>query len=136
MIRSLGADELLGGTSYDADVTLVLAGSAPVVGPRHLGDVPVRVTNTSTGETIFVRIYGPRDGLVVTLGQATFPATGVDVVHVFVDVPVGPRVVRAYRTTTAPATDDAPFDPAAARSRATSITVVQGGITEVELELP
>lgn len=144
ILRSLGADRQPLGVDYDADVTLVLSSSTlPVVGPRHTGDVPVRVKTTNVpDEVVIVRIYGARDGDIVTLdewppaGSPSVPANGADVPLIFQDVPIGPRVVRAYRTTKPPATMDAPFDGAATSSPMHAITVVQGGLAEVEIELP
>lgn len=138
ILRSRGADRELGGIDYDADLTLVLSRTAPlpIVGPRHTGAVPVRVTNTgAAGAFVVARIYGPVDGKIITLDEQS-GSTGADVPLLFKDIPVGPRVIRAYRTDTVPATRETPFELGEVRSPVRAITVVQGGIAEVELELP
>lgn len=138
-IRTLGASGLVGGTGYEADETLVFESTLPTTVPaRHVGDVLVRVrTTAATGENVYIRIYGPTDGDVVTLGQSVgVPANGTDVVHTFLDIPIGTRVLRAYRSANEPATMESEFDGAAVRSSIRNIEVLQGGIPEVELTLP
>jgi len=138
ILRSRGADRELGGIDYDADLTLVVSSTAPlsIVGPRHTGAVPVRVTNTgAAGGFVVVRIYGPVDGRIVTLGEQSGSAGG-DALFLFDEIPVGPRVVRAYRTDVVPETPQAPFEIDDLRSPIRAITVVQGGIPELELEIP
>lgn len=138
-IRTLGADGLAGGTDFAADATLVLESTLPTTQPaRHVGAVPVRVhTSAATGENVYVRLYGPVDGDVVTLAQTDpVEATGADVVHTFTNVPIGVRIVRAYRSAAAPSTAEHEFDASAALSPIRVIRVVQGGIPEVELTLP
>ena len=137
MLRSLGANGMDGGMGYDADLTLTfISTESGTTAARHLGAVPVRVTNTGTEDTVFIRIYGPREGRIVTLDQVDAKAVGQDFVHVFESVPVGPRVVRAYLAASAPVTTDSVFEETVARSRSIPVTVVQGGIPEVLLELP
>jgi prepilin-type N-terminal cleavage/methylation domain-containing protein len=140
-IRTLGADGVAGGAGFDADATLVLASTLPVVlDARYAGDVPVRVRSAAVAEEfIVVRIFGARDGALVTLFESE-PAksNGDDVLHTFVDVPVGPRAVRAYRTlqSNLPSTPEEAFTGAFARSAVRAVTVVQGGVAEIEIELP
>lgn len=138
ILISRGANGLDGGVDYDLDLPLVLESTTPpLVGARHRGSVPVRVTHTAAPEErIVVRIYGPRDGDVVTLGQLPIvKSDGLDVVGTFPDIPVGPRVVRAYRVTADPASLEDEITTSV-KSRVTAVTVVQGGIPEVLLELP
>jgi prepilin-type N-terminal cleavage/methylation domain-containing protein len=137
-VRTFGADQAAGGAGFEADSTLVIESTLPTeLSARHRGDVPVRVrAPAATGEFVIVRLFGPRNGALATLEESpAVPASGADVLHTFTNVPVGPRVVRAYRSAVLPASAEEPIDPAAVRTPIRAVTVVQGGVAEIELEL-
>lgn len=134
-IRSLGADAAVGGTGYDADATLVIESTLPdALGARHLGTVPVRVLNAAIVTDVLVRLYAPVNGTIVTF-QQELTDSGDDGACVFTNVPIGPRVVRVYRAdpTTVGADVQLTGMP---RSPIHPVDVVQGGVTEIEFELP
>lgn len=148
VIRTLGADGAPGGSGFDADTEVALM--SPTQSARHLGAVPVRVRTTSETEIpVCVRLYGAREGATVfvevadtvrprkwqgvTLQVSGAAKAGKDFQHTFTGVTVGPHAVRAYMA--APQNEDTAYS-SEERSPIRAITVVQGGIPEVELELP
>ncbi|MFN8826366.1 MAG: prepilin-type N-terminal cleavage/methylation domain-containing protein [Planctomycetota bacterium] len=135
-IVSLGADQLDGGTGFAADLPIVVQRTAaPLQAPRHLGTVPVQVqTSPSGGAVLVVRVYGPRDGALATLQQVVLTpfAAGSTVTINLVDVPIGPRIVRAYQVAQAPATPDTPL-AAVAKSRVQPVAVEPFASPIVEL---
>ncbi len=132
-ISSLGADGEDGGEGYDEDLALEL-GSVGI--SRHLGAIPVRVVpDPNVGGQIVVRVFGPQNGKLVTLQQqVAATAGGADAQFVFADIPIGPRVVRAYQITLPPTAKDLPLQFAIA-SEIRAVVVVHGGIPEVEFDL-
>jgi prepilin-type N-terminal cleavage/methylation domain-containing protein len=139
IIESLGSDVATGGTGYDEDLAIAIhRTTAPIVGPRHMGSVPVRVfpsDDPGAGANVIVRVYGPVEGKVETIAQHTFLASGGVGTHTFADLAIGARVLRAYQV------DDpipAEEDPIASAHHTAPIhvTVVHGGVSEITLTLP
>lgn len=132
-IRSRGADLEDGGDGYAEDLEVAY----PTVGAtRHLGVIPVRVLPLAgAGGQLVVRVYGPENGKLVTLLQQVV-ATGAStsIALAFVDVSIGPRVVRAYQTDTPPPTKDLPIG-AGVSSKIEPIVVVAGGIPELVIDM-
>lgn len=137
-IVSLGADQLEGGTGFDSDLPVVVQRtSSPVVPARHLGTVPVQVqTSASGGPVLVVRLYGPRDGTLVTLVQNVHTAfvAGGSVTSNLIDAPIGPRIVRAYQVVSAPASLDEPL-VVGARSRVQPVAVEAFASPLVDLQV-
>lgn len=135
-VVSLGADQLDGGTGFAADLPIVVQRTtAPLVAPRHLGTVPVQVqTSAGGGAVLVVRAYGPRDGAPATLQQVVLTAfaPGSTVTTNLVDVPIGPRVVRAYQVAQPPATPETPL-AAGSKSRVQPVAVEPFAAPIVEL---
>lgn len=142
---ALGADGVLlpDGTGYDAFSAVVLESTlataiTPEVAARHVGDVPVRVTNLPPASRVLLRIYGARDGSAVTLDQVgpLAEATGA-VQWVFEDVPIGPRALRAYLLDSTEVPDaEVEVESAFAPSSIVPVTVLAGGVHEVVIEFP
>lgn len=137
-IVSLGADQLDSGTGFASDLPVVVQRTvAPIVPARHLGALPVQVqSSASGGPVLVVRLYGPRDGTLVTLVQnvhTTF-APGSNVLSNLLDVPIGPRIVRAYQVAAAPLTVDEPL-LAGSRSRVQPVTVEPFASPLVDLQV-
>jgi len=144
-VISLGADGVLlpDGVGYDAFDIVVLESTVateitPEIAARHLGDVPVRVSNLPAGSRVLLRVYGPRDGLAVTLDQeGPLAEAGGEVQWVFSNVPIGARVLRAYRLDSTEVPDEeAEVVSAFAHGPIVPITVLAGGIHEVVIEFP
>lgn len=138
--RTLGADNAAGGTGYDEDLAVVVhRTTAPAVGPRHQGDLPVRVTPSTApgaGARVVVRIYGPVDGQVRTIAQQVFLSSAGTTTFTFAAVSIGPRVLRAYQTDEDPtATPEAPVTVASHRTSAVALAVVAGALPELQLTL-
>lgn len=135
-VVSLGSDQVDGGTGFAADLPIVVQRTvAPVVAPRHLGTVPVQVqTSPGGGAVLVVRAYGPRDGALATLQQVVLTAfaPGSGMIVNLVDVPIGPRIVRAYQVAQAPATPETPL-ATAAKSRVQPVAVEPFASPIVEL---
>lgn len=132
-IVSLGFDGEDGGEGYDEDLEQILSDTTFA---RHVGLVPVRVTPvTGGGAHIIVRIYGPIDGAVATLDQQSAPATIGDAPLLFLNIPIGHRIVRAYQFgPELPLTWEQPL-PGAIASELVSIVVVSGGVPEISIDL-
>ena len=119
ILRSLGRDQAVGGTNYDADLTLIFeAGAGAVTAELATQEenrwqkpliVYVYYDDSSTnpdpdnGDKIVVRLYGPTldDSGNVTLGTIaqeiqTYSSDG-PVTLTFAAEPIGPRVIRAYQ---------------------------------------
>ncbi|MGE3165121.1 MAG: prepilin-type N-terminal cleavage/methylation domain-containing protein [Planctomycetota bacterium] len=132
-IVALGSDGEAGGVGYATDLAVTL--ESALVPARYHGDVPVRVSGVPAGEWVILRIYGPVDGSAGTVAQVgPLLETGGIVTALFADVSIGRRVLRAYRVaaSTVVAADD-PIGGAVA-GRVTPLTVVQGGVDEIQLE--
>ena len=133
ILRSLGRDRLIGGTNYDADLSLVFESDAPISGLTTQAEnrwqksltVYVYYNDSSTnpelanGDKIVVRVYGPvADPTTgaVTLGtiqqeiveysSSTVPPAPFPVSVTFSDLPIGPRIIRAYQLLNASADPD------------------------------
>lgn len=152
-VISLGADGLVGGTGYDADLSVTFHSTVvPVQAPVQHGDVPVRVTGlTPLADEVVIRVYGPvydesafppeegKAGTVLPLGiqvDTVFTADAQGVVSTtFEDVPIGPRVLRAYVIVpgSPPASKDDP--PGGGSSPVRPIMVVAGGLQEVVIDM-
>lgn len=128
ILRSRGADGQIGGADFDADLLLVLAAETPAVTAgladdetdRSVGDLVVRVHRDTLGEPaqvgegnrVLVRVYGPAEGTLSTLGAHTFTVGSPAIFqHVFTGLPLGPKIVRAYQADAAnlPVDDETPF---------------------------
>lgn len=110
IVASYGADAAAAGAGYAADLALAVEATSATVVPvavraRHRGSVAVDVQMTGvSGGTLVVRLFGPVAGALAVLDQ--YPsagasldfAPGTSVPVTFDDVPIGPRVLRAYRT--------------------------------------
>jgi len=132
ILRSLGRDQTVGGTSYDADLSLIFEANASAVSAGLAAQVQNRWAKTvvayiyyndtftnpdpDTGTKIVVRIYGPVvddatgaielgtiDESITDLAVSEGP---VPVSVTFSDLSVGPRIIRAYQldTSSDPAT--------------------------------
>jgi type II secretory pathway pseudopilin PulG len=141
---SFGADGLEGGTDYAQDLTVSIERTvAPVQAARHRGAISVRVESNVSSGFVVVRVYGPIDGDVRTLldsatlvpAQHVFSAGATEMSVTFENLPVGPRVVRAYASATEPRNADAEIDSPTARSKPVQVALVQGGVATVEIEL-
>ncbi|MCH2131937.1 MAG: prepilin-type N-terminal cleavage/methylation domain-containing protein [Pirellulaceae bacterium] len=135
VLRSLGRDQAVGGTNYDADLSLIFeadadavtVGLATQVENRWQKSLTVYVyyndssTNpeVANGDKIVVRVYGPvADPTTgaVTLGtiqqeiveysSSTVPPAPFPVSVTFSDLPIGPRIIRAYQLLNASADPD------------------------------
>jgi len=137
-VGNLGADGAAGGASYDLDVEVAFVRTTAPTLQRTRGALAVRVTPRSPGpgEYVVVRVYGPVDGVVQTIAEQHVAApdeTPIALPTAF-DLAIGPRVVRAYQTTTLPATPESPI-VATRRSAVTTVTIVAGGLPELSLDL-
>lgn len=149
-LLTLGADNAIGGTNYDADLRSAIHATnvTPVIGPRHTGSIPIRVTPANTGTvTLIVRLYGPNeDGSPRTLAQQVFVAAAGAQTHTFPNISIGRRVARAYETTETDLTavtleaelgsGGTSVIPITRMSRPINIDVPQGGVSEIEIEWP
>lgn len=155
---TLGADGAIGGANYDADLKSAIHATTvtPVVGPRHKGFIPIRVTPTTAGTvTLIVRVYGPgADGAPHTLDQKDFQAAVGAQTYTFKGpdlegLTIGRRIVRAYETTetdiSAVLSDPesllssdpvASIIPLSRISRPINVDLPQGGVSEIEIEWP
>ncbi|MDG2222249.1 MAG: prepilin-type N-terminal cleavage/methylation domain-containing protein [Rubripirellula sp.] len=130
MLRSLGRDQAVGGSTYDADISLIFqadAGAVPnlAIQQENRWQKPLTVyvfyrdsaTNPDpeNGQKIVVRLYGPvaeEATGVVTLGTiaqekpSTEYTTEAPVAVLFENLSVGPRIIRAYQMSSDPASDD------------------------------
>lgn len=122
ILRSLGRDQAVGGTNYDADLSLIFeaeqnavdAGLATQVENRWKKPLLVYVyyedsstnPNPTNGDKIVVRLYGPtsdNSGNVTlgTIAQQTRELNVEDgpipVTLTFAAEPIGPRIIRAYQ---------------------------------------
>lgn len=145
-VLSYGADAAATGNGYDADLSSIVEATGTELSPlpipaRHRGDVPVQVqTLSSGGDVLVVRVYGPVAGALAVVQQEVrspsgTPFTpGLPVDLTLADVPIGPRVLRAYQTTgTLPtATDPVPAGP---RSPVLPITVEPYAIQPLQLTI-
>lgn len=136
VVRSLGADGAPGGEGYaaDLDVSALVAGGVD----RHTGTLRIRVDVTGVREPLrlVIRAYGPRDGVVRSLGHLhrAIAADGEWRVE-FDGLPIGDAVVRAYLVEDEGAvTADASLD-AVSKSRIVPVVVVAGSAPEVSIEL-
>ncbi len=139
IVETLGADVQADGEGYDEDLSIVIhRTTAPAIGPRHEGSVPVRVVpsdDPGAGANVIVRVYGPREGKVVTLAQRTFLASGGSQSLTLPDIPIGPRVLRAYQVDDPVPGDEDPI-ASARRTEPIHVSVVQGGVPEITLTIP
>jgi type II secretory pathway pseudopilin PulG len=136
-IASLGADGLPGGEGYDTDLAVAIESSvAPLQPALQHGDVPVRATGLAADAQVVIRVYGSVDGRAGTIAEAgPLLASAGEVAALFSDVPVGPRVLRAYVLAgAAPASPDDPVD-AAMTGPLVPLTVVAGGLHEVVIDM-
>lgn len=119
------------------------SGSGGLGGSFALGD-----------KLVVVRVYGPRDGEVVTLAQYPGPGStpkwfqGPDAYSLsllFQDLPIGPRALRVYLTDVEPPADLDPESPldgsnggvlATQRSEIIPLFIPHGGLPEVVVEFP
>lgn len=147
-IASLGADATDGVTDADPDIAIMRSNGADVL-RRHLASLVVRLEpllESDITTNVLVRIYAPSptDGVVRMIYQERLGGTGAEspedtipVSHEFTNVPVGPRVVRAY---------DWPYDdfdvPSSTdltqlrpRSAPATVLLVSGGVPEVVLKI-
>ncbi|MCC6737835.1 MAG: prepilin-type N-terminal cleavage/methylation domain-containing protein [Planctomycetia bacterium] len=155
IVRTLGSDATAGGMSYDADLDAIFDSPTET---RWSGALTVPLTLTTpvgAGEFLVVRVYGPKEGLPLshtagTMRQVVFNAAGAVMsstlpadgtastsgIAVFTDLPIGSRVVRAYRVAADPGagSEETALLPLA-RSPATPVVVVQGSVTQ-SLVLP
>lgn len=112
-IVCLGSDDLAGGSGYAIDLAdCVFRGEGD---DRAHGSLVAHVLAPATTDAVLVRVYGPSDGRAVTLGQeawdpgAPSPSEGLRSVRThsdeagrrivtatFPDLPIGPKLVRAY----------------------------------------
>ena len=121
VLRSLGRDQAVGGTNYDADLSLIFeagagavtAGLATQVENRWQKPLIVYVyyddssTNPdpANGDKIVVRLYGPTldDSGNVTLGTIaqeileSYSSDGPLTLTFAEELPIGPRMIRAYQ---------------------------------------
>lgn len=149
-LLTLGADNAIGGANYDADLRSAIHATnvTPVIGPRHTGAIPIRVTPANTGTvTLIVRLYGPtEDGAPRTLGQRVFVAAAGAQTHTFPDISIGRRVVRAYETTETDLTavtleaelgsGGTSVVPITRISRPINVDLPRGGVSEIEIVWP
>ncbi len=134
--RSLGSDELSGGTGYGVDLDAVLERSAsPAVPARDVGSLAGSVSFQQAGDPplvanggfVVVRVYGPREGVAATLAQAVLPVGAEPPAFIFNGLPIGPRVVRAYQVAAAPASEDEELSGSAIRSAVVRVVLTAGG---------
>ena len=120
ILRSLGRDQAVGGTNYDADLSLIFEADADAVTAglatqvenrwQKLLTVYVYYDDSSTnpdptnGDKIVVRLYGPTlddSGNVIlgTIAQEILESYSSDgpVTLTFAAEPIGPRIIRAYQ---------------------------------------
>lgn len=138
-IASLGANLVDGGTGYAEDVGITIARTIePVVLPRHRASLVIRLEPAIEGGSTtdcLVRVYAPVDGDVRMIDQKWFAPSETLTTHAFPDLPIGPRIVRAYqwtRDTLPTATDPAPLSP---RSAPVTVLLVSGGVPEIVLKV-
>jgi prepilin-type N-terminal cleavage/methylation domain-containing protein len=142
IVRSLGADGLLGGTGAGADLPLVFERTATPdpVAARWRGTVHLRVLGTPNADVV-VRIYGASGSMAVTQWQwpsdpmalHQIPASG-SLVLTSAPVPIGPRLVRVYRSPFV--TPDTDLSGAVAKSSIVPIVVLPVANPELVITLP
>ncbi|NUN47725.1 MAG: prepilin-type N-terminal cleavage/methylation domain-containing protein [Candidatus Brocadiae bacterium] len=143
ILRSLGAGGTPGGVGYDADLSVTIHSSiAPMEGPRHLGQLTFRTVLPSpvpAGSSVVLRLYGPVNGALQTIAQwDAAAAAGAEIVLPAggsYPATIGPRAVRAYLVTGGIPGSEDPIG-AAPRSAIVPVTVVEGGLPEVRVEIP
>ena len=128
IVRSLGRDQAVGGTNYDQDLSVVFEADADAVTSglamqaenrwQKSLTVYVYYNNSSTdpevanGEKIVIRVYGPvaDPGGIVTLGtiqqEIVDYTSETSVSKTFSELPIGPRIIRAYQLNAAPDPED------------------------------
>ena len=134
IILSLGADNAALGIDYNEDFSIVLEADitnpndvfnggnpAPLNQNNWQTDLIVSVFRSNTtqnpvpteGDRVLIRVYGANDGDLNTIGSHAFVSLGetTPLTHTFVNLPFGPKVIRAYQVNDAlvPATDETPF---------------------------
>jgi len=126
IIQSTGADNAAGGADFDTDQQLifqadagaVMAGLSPAETNRWQTELTVQVAPESgqieptDGSTLYLRVYGPDgNGQLATLQQLEYTVAASTPSHTFVvpALPLGPKVFRAYQTSTAPADNETPI---------------------------
>lgn len=120
IVRSLGRDQAVGGTNYDQDLSVVFEADADAVTSglamqaenrwQKSLTVYVYYNNSSTdpevanGEKIVIRVYGPvadpstGDVTLGTIQQEIVDYTSeTSVSKTFSELPIGPRIIRAYQ---------------------------------------
>ncbi len=153
IIRSRGRDNLsLTGTDYDADLDIAFrADETDVLGGLTASEVnllegPLEVRvyydtlhedpSSDHGDYVTVRVYGPENGDVVTVDSQEFELstlTEPSVHAIFENLPIGPKVVRAYQSSGSTSDKEAPIT-ASARSTARRV-VVNRNTTPLDLVL-
>jgi prepilin-type N-terminal cleavage/methylation domain-containing protein len=129
IVRSLGRDQAVGGTNYDKDLSVVFEADADAVTSglamqaenrwQKSLTVYVYYNNSSTdpevanGEKIVIRVYGPvadpstGDVTLGTIQQEIVDYTSeTSVSKTFSELPIGPRIIRAYQLNAAPDPED------------------------------
>lgn len=147
VVQTLGADAAVDTVSdpaeYEADRELVFERTtAPIVAALHQGQVTIDVTTSSAATgTLVVRVYGPRDGAAVTLAEETVDPITPDTIYSVTftgALPIGPKVVRAYEVTTAPATAEDAInvnDAGVRESRPMRFRVLRGATAAPAIEV-
>jgi prepilin-type N-terminal cleavage/methylation domain-containing protein len=159
ILRSRGPDNVVGGVGYDRDLYVVFEASSTATGldgvdsavpARHEGDVQVaRVERADgsdpvigDGQYVVIRVYGPdpNTGDVRTIEQMIHdlgPGGDGPVVEnkTLSNVPIGPRVIRAYQVSTSPATDEEDLSSADPISDPVYFVNLAGGPPSIELVL-
>ncbi len=123
IIRSRGRDGVsLSGTGYDLDTDLAVKATASAVTANLTSTEVNHIEQTLTvyvyyqstsqnpdsaqGTNVIVRIYGPELGLVQTIAQLTDTADATPMSFTFSNVPIGPKIIRAYQTSSSPGDED------------------------------
>lgn len=143
ILRSLGANGAPGGAGYDTDLSVTIHSSGvPVEGPRHLGQLTFRAVLPSSvpaGSAVVLRLYGPVNGVLQTIAQWDAAASSGAEIVLPAGGPylasIGPRAVRAYLVTGGIPGSEDPIG-AVPRSAIVPVTVVEGGLPEVRVEIP
>lgn len=147
-VASLGADALEGGADYDHDVEIeIVRANGSLVLRRDRASFQIRVEPAVEGgatTNCLIRVYAPArvgaiEGKVRAVDQFLFDDKSTAQTHLFPNVPVGPRVVRAYDWTeedgAVPELDAEVIDALRPRSAPVTVLLVSGGVPEVVLKI-
>ncbi|MGE3536618.1 MAG: prepilin-type N-terminal cleavage/methylation domain-containing protein [Candidatus Tectimicrobiota bacterium] len=136
IIRSLGVNNSVGGSNYDADLSTTIEQTInPIQPARHLAFVSLNITPGTPavpGNNVVVRLYGPVNGNIQPLAQQVYSSALGPQSGVLTAVPIGQRALRAYQTSENPLTLNTPISTASITHRSAVVYMMlpQGGLPQ------